>query len=192
MFANVAAAAVLLACGNFEADSAKSTTGPTQQETAEAFFDRFPSRDYETFAEAEAAAGFHIPRPAAEFPNLHGNTTHLQWLPNVSAPVSKSYYGPFPVGTQYELGQPIPHIQLRVAVSGLFDEDGSDGDAVMMRGEAVRIGGKDGWLAMSRDGLVRFFNYSCGKLNGETLWCIAAGRNEVDRGTFDRFIDSLR
>jgi hypothetical protein len=189
ILANVVAAGVLLACGNFEADTAKPTTGPTQKETAQAFFERFPSREYESFAEAEEAAGFHIPRPAAEFPNLHGNTTFLQWLPSVSAPVSESYYAPSPESVQSQLGNPYKsNILVRVAVSGLF----RDGDATMMQGTEVRFGSKLGWLTESVGNYGLLFNYACGNLNAETLWCTVEERNGIDRGTIERFVESLQ
>ncbi len=112
MLANVLAAGVLMACGNLVTDDRTTNppTGPIQRETAAAFFDRFPSRDYESFAEAEAASGFQIPRPAAEFSPSHKNID-LQWFPNLSAPVSRVYYD-----------VPPAHIWVRVAVSGLFSD----------------------------------------------------------------------
>lgn len=190
MLANVAAAGVLMACGNFVApDSTATPVGaPTQKETARAFFDRFPSREYDSLADAEEAAGFRIPQPSADFPHLHSNFD-LQWLPSVSAPVSKTYYASSPDG---KLGDRSgTHIWVRVAVSGLFDEDEDDGDAVMMQGAQVQLGGKDGWLTQSPDGVTRMFNYVCGNLGSETLWCTVAGASKIDRGTFDRFVESL-
>lgn len=183
-------AAGLAGCGNYESDrTATRAPSATQEETAGAFFDTFPSRDYESFADAEEAAGFHIPVPSAEFPNLHGNTTFLQWLPSVSAPVSKSYYAPSAETIEEELGNPYkPNIFVRVAVSGLF----SDGDTTMMRGTEVRFAGKLGWLTERVGDYGLLFNYACGNLNGETLWCTVEERNAIDRATIERFVESLQ
>lgn len=189
MLANVLAAGVLMACGSLVTDdrTGNPPTSPIQRETAAAFFDRFPSREYDSLAETEEAAGFRIPRPSADFPHLHSNFD-LQWLPSVSAPVSQTYYALSLGDVPLTLSNPSPpHLWVRVAVSGLF----SDGDAIMMQGAEVQIGGKDGWLTQSPDGVTRMFNYACGNLNGETLWCTVAGASKIDRGTFDRFVESL-
>jgi hypothetical protein len=161
--------------------------GGKQGETAAAFFDRFPSGDYESFLEAETVTGFHIPRPSADFPNLHGNTTHVQWLPRVSAPVSRTYYGPLPGGPTERSDSYVRHIWVRVAVSGLFS--GGDGD--MMQGDRIEFGDKDGWLVESDDGVTRLFNYMCGSFGAETLWCTVAGATEIDIDIFSRFVESL-
>jgi hypothetical protein len=57
-----------------------------------------------------------------------------------------------------------------------------------MQGANVRLGGKDGGLT-ERGGLL--FNYACGNLNTETLWCTVSAAKEIDRPTFERFVESL-
>jgi len=159
---------------------AESTSTPTQDQVAAGFFDAFPSKSYTSFEEAEAVAGFHIPRAGDAYPVAFG-LTDLQWFPGIDAPVSQTEYT-YP---------PLDKTSIGIAVGPAVIwslKDGTPGEEVLSHGEPLTIGGKRGFADLRE---IWFFSFRCGSTAKEDIWCVVRASPKVGRQGFDDFIASI-
>jgi hypothetical protein len=167
-----------LLSGNVKIRSGDETAAglADQQEKASQFFDAFPLEDYASFEQAEQVAGYHIPRPSAEYPPAFGRT-HLRWFPQFDSPLSETHYT-YP---------PEPSTFIYVIVSpSYFSNDPSK----LTSGSATTVGGKNGWMQPDDDDFV--FNYVCGEVDGYQVWLTAWALKEIGLEAFDHFVSTLQ
>lgn len=131
---------------------------------------------FASFIEAEARAGYRIPRPSSEF-SLRDGLTHLEtfWQPSSEvAPVSRSRY--LTVGGLA--------ITLEI-VPSTYDVTDS-----RSKGTPTTIGSKLGWMLESTP---PFFAWKCGAAaTGTELYCTVLADKEVTRADFDNFVASVQ
>jgi hypothetical protein len=195
-FCKVAAVGVLLlgslslfvACSGGEGDQASVSNDGTAQdnppwaskEMAEQVIGRLFEglESYTSFEEAEAVAGYHIPRPSSEYPVAYG-LTYLQWSPKSrERPLSE---------TKYHF-VPIPDVAIGVVVRPSYSYP--EGDKTATSGESTTVGGKAGW--MLREDTAWVFVFECGSVDDVKVWCQVTAVKEIGWEAFDHFVSTLQ
>lgn len=184
--AAVALAVVAAGCLRWSEESAEDagTTPPAgtgQQEAARRFFDAYPVKDYDSYEEAEAEAGFHIPRPSPEYPNPWGGLS-LQWFPQYEYPNSAAVYI-YPAGSEL-------YFHVTCGPGYWFLVQGSGTEEAIPNARPAVLGGKQGWVRESD--FTSYFYYRYGELDGYGLWCKVGASNEIDPAEVERFIATLQ
>lgn len=155
---------------------------PSKEERAREFFDAFPSQEFRNFEEAEAVAGFRIPRAGVDYPVAFGKT-HLQWYPDGERPISQTQYS-IPPALKMSVG-------IIVGVESSWDQrDGTPGASVLMLGDERVVGGKAGWFRRTGETGMNF-SYRCGEAGREAVWCIIRASTEVGEKGFEAFVSSV-
>lgn len=152
-----------------------------QEEKASQFFDSFPSESYSDFAEAEAEAGFRIPRPSEEYPVGFG-LTHLQWAPGRSKPTSRTQY----------VYEPLAPTSIGLSVGPAENwsrRDGRSGEDVLKSGELEEVGGKSGWMESEERGWE--FAFPCGSSQMQEIWCLVMAPSTIGWEAFEDFVASI-
>lgn len=154
---------------------------PGQDDVAAGFFDAFPDKSYTSFEEAEAVAGFRIPRAGDAYPVGFG-LTHLQWFPGNDVPVSQTEYTYPPLAPT--------SIGITVGPASLWAlKDGTSGEEVLMRGEPSMIGDKQGFAEFGETGWL--FSFRCGSTGAEDVWCVVRAHSKIGRQGFEEFVASI-
>jgi len=160
------------------APTAEGLASATGQDDASSWpFQGFPLGQYASFEEAEQIAGYHIPRPSAEYPVAFGQT-HLRWFPQFERPASTTQYT-FP---------PLAPTSIGVIVSPSYFA--AEGDEAMMSGRSMIVGGKSGWMLPDDTSFV--FNYLCGEVDGYNVWCSAGAVKDIGWEAFEHFVSTLQ
>jgi hypothetical protein len=154
-----------------------TVSSPEAQSTnAAELFDRYPSRDFGSFEEAEAAAGYRIVRGPTEFPVSY-DVTHLQWFPQFARPMSRTQYTYPPLAPT--------SIGLSMAPAYWWGDDQS-----MMNGRAIELGGRTAWV--QSDHLALDYALMCGSIDGLTLWCRVLCPASVGQTVCNEFVSNLQ
>ena len=122
-------------------------------------------------------AGYHIPRPSAEYPVAFGQTS-LQWFPQFDRPLSTTEYTYLPLAPT--------SIGVGVLPSYFY----ASGDEGATQGKETIFGSKSGWL--KELGYSFTFTYGCGEIGGYNLWCSVSSPKEVPREAFEHFVSTLQ
>jgi hypothetical protein len=155
---------------------ATATVEAEQREAMGEFLEGYPIKEYSSFEEAEAAAGYHILRSPA-YP-LMAKTT-LRWFPQFARPAS---------GTSYILSSP-PALRINVEVFPSYFY--ADGDKTATSGNPVTVGGKAGWMLEDTDTAWTFvFQY--GSVDGLKVWCQVRAVKKIGWEAFDHFVSTLQ
>ena len=143
-------------------------------------FDQLPADEgfveFASFEEAEARAGYDIPRPSAEFV-LRDGVTLLQMYSRQErqlTPLSSSEYR--------SADGDIVTVQVIPAEIGILD--------LRDVGDEKTIGSKQGWLLRQSD--FAYFAWNCDVRSATDVYCLVGGFPGVDEATFERFVESLR
>jgi hypothetical protein len=139
-------------------------------------FQGFPLGQYASFEEAEQIAGYHIPRPSAEYPVAFGQTS-LRWFPQFDRPLSTTEYT-YP-----------PLAPTSIGVGVLPSYFYPHGDEGATEGKQTVMGSKSGWLKELDYSFT--FTYGCGEVDGYNLWCSVSSPKEVAREAFEHFVSTL-
>jgi hypothetical protein len=130
---------------------------------------------FSSYADAEAVAGYHIPRSDL-YPHPFTETTVvLRTLPRGEPgwrPSAESQYTYPPLAPETFV----------VEVGPSYDWGG---DSTWTAGPTASIGDKGGWLIHGK------FAYKCGEIDGVTLWCSIWGPAALPPGKLDEFIASV-
>ena len=160
------------------APTAETLASATGQDDASSWpFQGFPLGQYASFEEAEQIAGYHIPRPSAEYPVAFGQTS-LRWFPQFDRPLSETQYT-YPPLAPTSIGV--------IILPSYFYPNGDDSAT---NGEQTSVGSKSGW--MNEGGYSFSFTYGCGEVDGYNLWCSVSAPNEVPREVFEHFVSTLQ
>ena len=132
--------------------------------------------EFESFEEAEERAGYDILRPSDDFVLLGGVTYIETFLPDDrGAPASRSEYIS-PDGERLTF-QVFPWNPLEISEFGGRD--------------TRTIGSKEGWT-FAEDENDYFFAWDCGTPNSTELVCTVFAEPDIDQGTFEYFVETLR
>jgi hypothetical protein len=141
---------------------------PATEGTSVPFPTAFEVARFATFAEAEQAAGYHIPNTSAY--QLRWNTVFLQPAPRG---------GPVPEASAIYAGPDDTSFYFDIVVPASWPEGPPSGGI-----REATIGGWSGLLLEDDDDYVEFA-FECGTLSAGTLWCVVKapdlGMDEVEQ-----------
>jgi hypothetical protein len=141
----------------------------------EGVFDQFDGQGYSSFAEAEVAAGYHIPQPGAQYQAIEG--TFLRTGGGQPRPASSSNY--LLPGAQRQ-----QTIVVDVAPAYYWPE------GALTLGDRTRVGEHEGWVRAFGTGWI--FKFACGNVDNVDLWCVIRSAQGVPRPAFEEFVSSIR
>jgi hypothetical protein len=133
--------------------------------------------EFSTVADAEAAAGFHIPVPSDSYPMAFGKT-YLQIAQDQSGIMST---------TQYTYTPLAPHsIGVDAGPASNFNVDG------FAKAPTRTLGTRSGHLLRNDPTAIQFaFEYGMA-VDGQSLWCVVQAPAEIGLDGFEEFVGTLK
>jgi hypothetical protein len=181
LIAAVVVAAMLIACARYSSSPQSSVVAPTgvasptNPAAAQTVIGKLGNFGvYNSIDEAEAVAGFHIPRPPADKYSLAFGQTHLRGGFGRPFSTTNYKYGP---GDSDALGLDVAPITDWAA-------------GALQRGNRKAVGGRDGW--MITDSIGGEFAFHCGDTHdGIEVWCQVTAPRGLGLQGLNEFVASL-